>query len=123
MLSYANKLIGVDDATVWWQENIDVFNHDRFTEMIVPFVDNFICQAFDRAMESANANEDTVWAHTHPYWQRKFGVYIVRHGREIIYEGRNEREVASLLTGDTKTNNNTSNNTKNSDKGKEEECP
>ena len=63
--------------------------------MMVVFAED--CVTFNKAMVSVKADDSTVWAHTHPYWEKMFGVYIVRKGRKIIYTGRDLNQVGILL--------------------------
>ena len=92
MLAYSTRLIGAKDTQSWWTDNEDVFTHPHFTQLFVPDHANF-----ERLSKHLFGCDDTVWAHTHPDWKRSFGVYIVRRGKEIIYQGRNENRVALHL--------------------------
>lgn len=81
MLCIASNLIGKDDAKSWWKRYSMIFTHPLF------ITDKNI--SFD--------GTDTVWAHPHPDLKRSFGVYIVKHGSHIVYEGRSENQVAWCL--------------------------
>lgn len=93
MLKFATGLIGRPDAESWYYGHEALFTHPHFTEEPVLFHGRSLA----RVMRRLNIHETTVWAHTHPDWQRSFGVFIVRRGGEIIYEGRSEHEVERLL--------------------------
>lgn len=93
LLSKARRLLGVPDADSWYQRHTALFTHPRFTEELVQRTDDSVA----RMMQRIGADKNTVWAHTHPDWNRSFGVWIVRRGSEIIYEGRREVDVEHLL--------------------------
>jgi hypothetical protein len=87
----ANRLIGPTDAQRWWRKNKDIFTHPRFVERWVPDYTNY-----ENFAKIYFGHTDAVWAQP-ARGQGKFGVYIVRRGRKILYEGRDERQVAHWL--------------------------
>ena len=91
------ELLGNDDAQLWWSENKDVFTHPNFIQRRVVLAPHCI----DGVMKREKYDDTTVWAHTHPWWDSKFGVYIVRVGKEVIYEGRDIDKVREYLGIDT----------------------
>lgn len=87
---YASGVLGPQDADHWYEKHATLFTHPRFTDALGALGD--ITQIMPPMVD-----DNTVWAHTHPNWGQSFGVYIVRRGGEIIYEGRSEEEVKRLL--------------------------
>lgn len=87
----ASKLIGPADAQRWWRKNADIFTHPRFVERWVPDHANY-----ENFAKIFFGHTDAVWAQP-ARGRNKFGVYIVRRGRKVVYEGRDERQVASWL--------------------------
>lgn len=93
LLKQARNLLGVSDADSWYQRHIQIFTHPRFTEDPVSCNDHSVV----RMMQHLGIDSETVWVHTHPHWHDSFGVWIVRRGKEIIYEGREESKVKYYL--------------------------
>ncbi len=94
MLAHAIILLGEKDANSWWSENEDVFNNPRFlTEKIV-----LAPHVIEHHMELNNFNDEpTIWAHMHPYWDSRFGLYIIYEDDEVIYVGRNMNIIRDYL--------------------------
>lgn len=98
LLGVAKCLIGCNDAELWYRRYYMLYKHPRFTEEQVPLVDtNGDSDQFQKIWQRLHLDDNTIWAHPHPDWQRSFGVYIVRRGRQILYQGRSEFEVEQLL--------------------------
>lgn len=97
MYEMGSFLIGANDAQIWVEECVDVFNHPRFSTNCVPFWSE--CKAFKNTLNELHIDNGVIWAHPHPDIDRKFGYYIVRIGTgdDIIYEGRDINEVRVRL--------------------------
>lgn len=84
MRRIATRLIGKEDADVWWRRHEALFIHPLFiTDRILP--------------KHLLLQKDAVWAHPHPDLKSSFGVYIVRRGTTILYVGRSEERVSEYL--------------------------
>ena len=93
LLDFAITLIGKKDAESWYENHIVLFQQPQFTEELILFLDSHLM----KMMQKLGFDETTTWAHTHPDWHHSFGVYIVRKGTDIVYEGRSAQEVEKLL--------------------------
>lgn len=88
----ASSLIGKEDAKFWFQNHRGLFTHPRFTE--APIRNE---RDVRQEMWRLNYDDNTIWAHTHWNWLDSFGVYIVRRGSSVVYEGRSEVQVENWL--------------------------
>lgn len=88
----ACALIGYEDAAHWYKSHQRLFTHPRFVEeMIYNTAD-----AVKRVMSSHGIPCTAIWAHPYPD-RYNFGVYVVRQGESIMYQGRSKDEVMRLL--------------------------
>lgn len=94
ILENASRLIGKEDALNWYNKHEAMFKHPRFTDRIVLSNDE---ELVSRIMRRLGFDGATIWAHTHPDWQSSFGIYIVRRGTKIVYEGASEHCVEQWL--------------------------
>lgn len=85
-------LIGPEDAMHWYKSHQQLFTHPRFIEEMIYHTTG----AVRRVMSNHNIPSNAIWAHPHPD-RTNFGVYIVRQGEGIIYQGRSTGEVMRFL--------------------------
>ena len=95
-LSKATSLFGNEDGTRWWEQNKALLTHPLFLQGTVVFYTEDITN-FQKILQHLHADEHTVWAHPHPDFGNCFGVYIVRQGCHIIYQGRSVEHVKKYL--------------------------